>query len=73
MSTKKFGIVEFGEVNGEVPLEIVPIAWLNQENKSCSWPPCSGARLKKLIKDGALPLDSWKTDPYVRIRKQFGN
>jgi hypothetical protein len=64
MSVSKYSIVKFpgSGRKQDIEIEIVPTNWIRSD-KHCYWPPHSGAALKKLQKDGAPLLPTWKVFP----------
>jgi hypothetical protein len=53
---RNYSVVEFPS---EQLVSVVPSSWLMNKDENCRWPTAIGTRLSKLIKDQAVPLNSW--------------
>jgi hypothetical protein len=53
---RNYSVVEF---LSEQLVSVVPSSWLMDKDENCRWPTAIGSRLSKLIKDQAVPLNTW--------------
>ncbi|OXA40088.1 hypothetical protein Fcan01_25119 [Folsomia candida] len=70
---KKYSIVQF-DSSGTKLVEIVPIIWIEEDQKEVFWPLCKGSALKTMVKKCEIvPLPSWTSHTFEKILGSYGS